>query len=453
MKAGGKYRFSLAACIAALFVLPSVLIGLLCVANATLLRKVVPEGYFLTNFGALKRMLSSISAGDNDSWTPMLNAISVLHNARDHARLYETVFFDLKMKFQYPPTSLLPLDLLERMHLASLPFLNGLNLFVFVANAAALAWIAALLFNRKDQGAEHSSQSLSVRIGVVAIVFMATFFFYPLVQAKLLGQIQLWVDLLMTLTVLCWLLDRRVLAGMLIGLTCILKPQAAILFVWAIVWKEWGIARGIIFTAGPILGVSLLTYGIHNHIAYLKVLSYLSAHGETYFPNNSVNGLLNRMLHNGESLTFLKHSFPPFNPVVYAGTMAFAIAAMISILAPAWLGRRPATSLDLAAAMICSVIMSPIAWEHHYGILAPLYLVALHTWLNQRSNSVNYLELAALALSWTLTATFDPLTNLLADGPYGILQSYIFLGALILLGLIFWWRNKEHIRPISVRTA
>src|SRR5690606_24342291 len=155
--------------------------------------------------------------------------ISIAHNEHDHARLYETVFFAQKVKFQYPPTSLLPLDFLERLGLASFAVLNSLNFFIFLANAAALGWIAALLFAPKNKQTTLSSHGRWTRIGIGGMAFMAAFFFYPLVNAKLLGQIQLWVDLLFTLTVLSWLLDKRLLAGMLIGMACILKPQAGIL--------------------------------------------------------------------------------------------------------------------------------------------------------------------------------------------------------------------------------
>jgi hypothetical protein len=157
-----------------------------------------------------------------------------------------------------------------------------------------------------------------------------------------------------------------------------------------------------------------------------------------------MNGLLNRLLGNGENLAFLANSFPPFNPVVYAGTIAFAVAMLVAMLAPAWRSRRSVTALDLSVAIICSVIMSPIAWEHHYGVLPPLYLVALRAWLEHRGKSANGsgFALGALTLSWVLTATFIPLPNLLADTPYNFLQSYMFFGALILLGLIFWWRPK-----------
>lgn len=449
MKGAGGVRLAWAACIAMLFVLPIVVIGWINTATASRLRTVLPEGYALTNLDALKSGLRGIAVGQDDSWHPMLDAISVLHSARDHARLYETVFFEQKTKFQYPPTSLLPLDLLERLNLASYAHLNGFNSLVFLANAMALAWIAVLLFTPRNKPGFPPPDRMT-QIGIAGMAFSATFLFYPLVIAKVLGQIQLWVDLLFTLTVLAWLLNRRMLAGMLIGLACILKPQAGILLVWALALKEWNLARGIVITAVPILGASLLAYGFHNHVAYMKTLSFLSAHGEAYFANNSVNGLLNRLLGNGENLRFLDHDFPPFHPVVYAGTMAFAIAALIAMLAPAWLGRRPATVLDLAAAIICSVMMSPIAWEHHYGVLAPLYLVALRAWLGRYGERETWYALGALVLSWTLTATFIPGPNLLAHGPYNILQSYVFFGAMILLGLTFWW-VKRPIDPVPAK--
>jgi hypothetical protein len=445
MKAAGKIRFAPAACIAALFILPGIVIGWICAANAALLQTVLPKGHPLTNLEALARMLRGISVGEPDSWRPMLNAISIAHNQHDHARLYETVFFAQKVKFQYPPTSLLPLDILERLGLSSFALLNSLNFLIFVANAAALGWIAALLFAPSKQATPSSHDRLT-QLGIAGMAFMAAFFFYPLVNAKLLGQIQLWVDLLFTLAVLSWLLDKRVLAGMMIGLACIIKPQAGILLIWAIAWKEWRLVKGILMTAIPVGVASLIGYGLHNHIAYLDVLSYLSSHGEAYFANNSVNGLLNRLLGNGENLRFLEYDFPPFHPLVYGGTMAFAIAMLIVMLAPAWRSRRPATALDLAVAIICSVIMSPIAWEHHYGVLPPLYLLALRAWLDQRGEGGSWYALGALALSWTLTATFIPLPNLLADSPYNFLQSYIFFGALILLGLI-WWRAAKPANP------
>src|SRR5690349_11460521 len=101
MKGAGGVRLALAACIAMLFALPIVVIGWINTATASRLRTVLPEGYALTNLDALKSMLrGGISTGQNDSWHPMLDALSVLYSAHDHARLYEVIFFDQKVKFQ-----------------------------------------------------------------------------------------------------------------------------------------------------------------------------------------------------------------------------------------------------------------------------------------------------------------------------------------------------------------
>ena len=52
----------------------------------------------------------------------------------------------------------------------------------------------------------------------------------------------------------------------------------------------------LLAAAVPIAGLSLFRYGLHNNLAYLDVLSFLSKHGESFFANNSVNGILNGYL-------------------------------------------------------------------------------------------------------------------------------------------------------------
>src|SRR5258707_536508 len=49
-----------------------------------------------------------------DSWEPMLAALNWLHMPQ-HGTLYKSVFFDEQIKFQYPPTSLLPFAAMEQL--------------------------------------------------------------------------------------------------------------------------------------------------------------------------------------------------------------------------------------------------------------------------------------------------------------------------------------------------
>lgn len=420
---------------------------------ADLVATLAPVEYGRTNLEALHLMLRKITQGNSDSWQPMIQALSVLHDPRTHSQLYETVFFQDRIKFQYAPTSLLPIDLLQQLHLARDGVLNALNLIVFLVNALAVSALSYLVLPpRRDPPADDRL----VRIAMAALTFAACFLFYPLVKAKLLGQIQLWIDMLCTFTVLFWIADRRFLAGAMIGLACMIKPQTGILLVWALAWKEWRMVRGILFTAAPLLLTSLLAYGLHNHIEYLRVLSFLSRHGEAFFQNASMNGLVNRYLGNGDNLVWQWHEFAPFNPVVYLSTMAFALLCLAAILLPALRHRGRATALDLSAAFICVVVSSPIAWEHHYGILPPLYIVALHAWMTTEAGWRRRCALAMLAVSWTLTATFIPLANLLAASRYNVAQSYIFFGALLLLAVILWkraWPGTTHVTAVEAAWA
>jgi len=51
-----------------------------------------------------------------------------------------------------------------------------------------------------------------------------------------------------------------------------------------------GQVLGVLSGFVPIALVSVWRYGLHNHLAYLGVLSFLSRHGEQFYPNNSING-------------------------------------------------------------------------------------------------------------------------------------------------------------------
>jgi len=76
--------------------------------------------------------------GASDSWAVMLRALEVL-SGPEAGQLYQTLFSEQRAKFQYPPTSLLPVELLGRARPLDLAYLNGLNVGLFLLNAAALA--------------------------------------------------------------------------------------------------------------------------------------------------------------------------------------------------------------------------------------------------------------------------------------------------------------------------
>jgi alpha-1,2-mannosyltransferase len=435
---GNRLRFGPAIWLAAIALLPVAVISLLGRQYASCLVGIAPID--LTNVSAIRDMFHGVIylSAQGDSWLPMRDALAVLHT--EHAdRLYETLFFGRTVRFQYPPTSLLPLEVLSALGLGSVEVLNRLNFAIYCLNAAGAAVVAWLLFQRRPAPATSGSARADAgreldATAMAALAAIAAFVFYPLVRAQVLGQIQIWIDALFTLTIIFWLRDRRFLAGICIGLACAIKPQMALLLIWGLLWKQAAFSGGIVASIAPIAAVSLARYGLHNHLAYLDVLSFLSRHGESYFANNSVNGILNGYFSPSDHHVWDASTLTPYVPIVYAGTLVAALAAICAIVIPPLRRRKASPGLEcLGAAAICTVIGSPVAWEHHYGILLPIYLIALSAASAIPAGTRRVAMLAAVALSWLMVANLIPFSLLLANTPFSFVQAHCFFGALLLL--------------------
>jgi alpha-1,2-mannosyltransferase len=399
---------------------------------AEILRNVVPVE--LTSLDALSVMVAGMMhfSVRADSWGPMLQGLNVARGPQRDA-LYQILFFSGHVRFQYPPTSLLPIDLLSAGGLAGFRTLNAINSVVYLLNTGAAGLLAWLLF-REPARAAGGSGSAPRRGAVVVTAIIAAFVFYPNVRADILGQIQVWIDLLFTCAIIAWLCERRLVAGILIGLACTIKPQFGLLLLWAVVWREWRFSVGFLAAFLPVTVVSVVRYGLAAHFGYLQVLTFLSRHGESFFANNSVNGILNGYYASTGNLHWDAVEFAPYHFLVYAGTLTVSVLVLALLLfAPLTSrGNRPTTT-DFATASICTVVSSPVAWEHHYGILLPIYIVALKYLLDQPPGVRRRIAFVCLTISWILVANFIPFANLLAGTAFSALQAYVFLGAILVL--------------------
>ena len=208
---------------------------------------------------------------------------------------------------------------------------------------------------------------------------------------------------------------------------------------WGMLRREWRFANSILVTAGTMLLISLWVFGVADHINYLRVLTYLSQHGESYYPNQSVNGLLHRLFLIGTEATVSPFTFPPYNPWVYAGTLVSSM--LFIVIALFWKrGHHEHTEVtDFAIAALSFTMASPIAWEHHYSVLLPMFAVALPmTWASR----LKHQGTALMAVSFVLASNYYQITNFLANTPFNFLQSYLFFGALLLFHL-YRLRNAQ----------
>ena len=364
----------------------------------------------------------------------MIESLRVTRSS-DGNRLYEKVFFEDKIKFQYPPTSLVTFAALDAVGLTSPRVLDLLNIAAFGAGCVAFCSLMLLLLSKLPPPSEQQQWSLALLLLLVALLH------YPSVQALKLGQIQVWINTLFTLACIAWVRGAKTTAGALLAFAATIKPQLGVFLIWALLWGEWSFLRGFLAVGLPIGVLSLLLFGIHNHVAYLDVLSFLSRHGEAYFANQSVNGLMHRALGNGINLRSDNSVFAPADIRVIAATFFTTLIFLAIALVPALLsGQRRPDIIDFAITAICATLASPIAWEHHYGGMLPLSGVAL---VMLCATAQHRAVLPMLIASWVLSTNFLPAVNYLSDTPLNVLQSYLFFAALILLGVLIYLRRQN----------
>jgi hypothetical protein len=84
---------------------------------------------------------------------------------------------------------------------------------------------------------------------------------------------------------------------------------------------------------------------------------------------------------------------------------------------------------------LAATMASPIAWEHHYGVALPIFVVA-ERFVTGRGARL------ALAASYVLVANCFWITKALAASRWNVLESYLFFGATILLVLLLRARGR-----------
>ncbi|MBN2370313.1 MAG: DUF2029 domain-containing protein [Vicinamibacteria bacterium] len=358
-----------------------------------------------------------------DSWRPMERAYRYSMTPLPQRRsFYQKLFYGPNNRhkgYQYPPSALLPVLALD-----------GLAGRHWPVAIRAIAWmcvpfealIIALILRRA-----FGPDARVSRAWIVIMAVLVTMTFYPFIVSYRGGQIQTWINTLYAAAFLLWMEGRRKSVGALLGLAAIIKPQLAFVALWALMRGEIGAAAGFVLVVATGLSLSIAAFGWSPHVEYVGVLRYIAERGETFFPNQSFNGLMNRWVGNGLNAEWMER-FPDYHPVVYAVTLASSIV----ILGLALMGRparhaRRAMTADFALAGLAATMASPIAWDHHYGIMLPIYAFLLPTVAGRRNRPL----WIALAVSHALASPALHASRRLADTPWNPLQSYLLAGALV----------------------
>ncbi len=358
-------------------------------------------------------------------------------------QLYTNLLLRKQVRFHYPPTTLYIPMAIDRLRLdEKTVYDRSIDVFLLV-NVGA---IAALLLHilRPQLRGPPSARDAATALVVSAIGVLT---FAPLPIAASLGQIQVWLNALFAVAFYCYATQRQVSAGVVLGVITCIKPQCGLFLLWGVLRREKRLVAAMAATLAVGFVAGTATFGYENWLDFLEGLRFLSQRGESFFPNQSVNGLANRLLsvHRPEefnNLFWRENHLPPHDPRVYAAT----VATSLIILSLSFLPRRSPTGTSALAdfgVMALGVTMaSPIAWMHHYGILFP---ILLFLWLTVTCDSAFAgwrRARASVLVFYMLIGNTLPIVNLLASSYWNVLQSYMFFAAIGVFAMLLWIRHR-----------
>lgn len=385
----------------------------------------------------------------NDSWRPMKLAYDHWTESQGQSLLYTDLLLPVKVKFLYPPTALLITQFIEENNIDLLAFSTAATIiFLFLMVAGV---VATGLYSYKEYKAPQLSAKEQTAVGIVLTLLLFTF--YPVVKAGTLGQMQVWLNAFFAISILCYITGHDVLAGIMLGLMASIKPHYALFILW-------GLLRGntrlvIAITATGMLGVLLgmHEFGFAMYLDYLRGLSFVTQHGESYYTNQSFNALVGRLFSVRypeifNNLRWNGYRYPPYNVWIFSFTQITSIATLVISLIKTKSQSRESKLADFLLMGLGATLASPIAWEHHYGILFPVFVCTwLILWFGNTPLKNTWIKITFVVL-YLIAANVFPFAKFVAGSYFNILQSYLLIaasGMFVILWLIKHLPNSKEI--------
>jgi alpha-1,2-mannosyltransferase len=376
-----------------------------------------------------------------DSWYVMVRALEHFDGLPGES-VYEALILKDTTKFQYPPSSLLIFDIPKRFLGLSYSqlvfFLNKLSWLCIPLLAVNFYYVLkhASLFSSDEK-----DKSVQIKLIGSLVSAASVMMFFPMLWSYSLGQIQTIMTLLAGLALLAWQTKRFGLAGVLLSICCSFKPQWIVIVPWAIIRKQWSFLISFSITSTAIYLITGAFYGFRNWIDYVKVLSMIGKIGESFVANQSVNGVLHRLLMNGTNLEATPNAFPPYHPTIYVVTL---ISSMLILgLAMLWKRREKPSVVEFSIVVLSLTMASPIAWIHHYAVIYVfLAVVVPMTFIYKPLGKWSFVYLLVTYL--LVSQNYGYIFAGLAETPFNFLQSIMFFGIIMMLFYLYKLSQKQY---------
>jgi hypothetical protein len=400
-------------------------------------------GFFKADYRAL--ISPNFGAGD---LIPSIKAIKLWRSSSYNYDFYNQLWFDEDVYHTWSPSAMLfylPFSFLSEQNLVK--FWNILLRILTLLTALMVPLIFSnviKLLNLSDK----VFKSINDRVLISGALFLISLSFYPLMRSLAINQVQTVITFLQALFILFLTMSNLKKSSVILGLIASIKVHYGIAFIWFLINRKWkALISGLSVFLGMLIAGALV-YGPSNTLTfYFKVIPFISGKGYAYYPNQSLNGLFNRLFFNGYINTWLP-KYTLYHPVVYALTIGGAIVLLGLGFLPSVMRhfKREKLSfkqdelnsiniLELMLILIVITISSPIAWEHNYGCFLPI-AGGLFPFLFS-SSSKEWLKIVLFFISW-LVISFYWNVHFLAQTYFNILMSYNLFGAIIFIILIWW---------------
>jgi alpha-1,2-mannosyltransferase len=268
---------------------------------------------------------------------------------------------------------------------------------------------------------------------------------YPFQAHIALGQLSL---LVIACLIGCWMSlrhGRDGLAGVLLGLACLIKMYPGV-FLFYLLWRRrWRAAASATATGLAGMLLTLLLVGPDDILRYFTQVTSEAAGVNTFaLINVSLSGVFGRLFTDGPWITPLVAA--PRLSSILTLLSAFGLLALLAFR----LWRAPATCAEddrgFALTGLVMLLISPITWQHAFPVLVVPFGLLLQE-LRQRPNR-RRIGLALLALGLVSLPDIDIARALMAlYAPYRT----SWFAALVMLGstvglLLLWqliWTQKQ----------
>lgn len=296
-----------------------------------------------------------------------------------------------------------------------------LPLFEFIANfdpvAAARTWtiVAALLFATINialiRGQEESIQRQQIIWMFLAPSFANTLH---------IGQLYIFLFALAAGAWTCLRQEKNFIAGVLIGVLCVVKPNFLVWPLFLLLTRQWRPTLSAALTSITFVGLSIILYGYDIYLQWLTAF-LIDRHAERFLIETSIYGYVSRL------------GFPALGTVT---SVIFFLGSALFV----WHYRIEKSDASRLA-LVVAILASPLAWVDYTLCLIPAMISRPWEWK---------LTVAAALL---MTPHAVPISMMGGSMWMTIVGGSIYFGAIVLIFIAFLIEAKKsataHERDIS----